>query len=82
MGHVNVQEMELEEHIQKGNKVARRLWDSGLIEAVSFPISILSEELVVNCVNHYNLETREIGSLSAQVLCKLRGGSFAFFYFI
>ena len=40
--------------------ITKRLWGSELVEAVGFPMAIQAPELIYECINHYNLDTRQI----------------------
>ena len=40
--------------------ITERLKGSGLVEAVGFPIEVQAPELILECINHYNLDTKQI----------------------
>ena len=40
--------------------IMEKLRDSGLVEAVGFPVSVQAPELIYKCINHYNPDTQQI----------------------
>ena len=40
--------------------ITKKLRGSGLVEAIGFPVAVQAPELIYECINHYNLNTRQI----------------------
>ena len=40
--------------------IMQKLRDSGLVEAVGFPVAVQAPELIYECINHYNPDTQLI----------------------
>lgn len=40
--------------------ITEKLRVSGLVEVAGFPIAVQAPELIVECINHYNLDTKQI----------------------
>lgn len=40
--------------------ITEKLRGSGLVEAAGFPIIVQALELIIQCINHYNLKTKQI----------------------
>ena len=40
--------------------ITEKLLGSGLVEAVGFPVAMQAPELILECINHYNPDTKQI----------------------
>lgn len=40
--------------------ITEKLCGSGLVEAAGFPVAVQAPELIVECINHYNPDTKQI----------------------
>ena len=40
--------------------ITEKLRGSGLVEAAGFPVAVQAPELIVECINHYNPDTKQI----------------------
>ena len=40
--------------------IIERLKGSGLVEAAKFPVAVQAPELILECINHYNPDTKQI----------------------
>ena len=40
--------------------IMEKLRQSGLVEVVGFPIAVQASELILECINHYNPDTKKI----------------------
>ena len=40
--------------------ITERLKGSGLVEAAGFPVAVQAPELIIECINHYNPDTKKI----------------------
>ena len=40
--------------------IIERLKGSGLVEAARFPVAVQAPELILECINHYNPDTKQI----------------------
>ena len=40
--------------------ITKRLRGSGLVEAVGFPVAVQAPKLIYECINHYDLDIRQI----------------------
>ena len=40
--------------------IMKKLWGSRLVEAAGFPVAVQALELILECINHYNPDTKQI----------------------
>ena len=40
--------------------ITEKLQGSGLVEATGFPVAVQAPELILECINHYNPDTKKI----------------------
>ena len=51
--------------------ITEKLWGSGLVEAARFLVVVQALELIIECINHYNPNTKKIFLLDQTVLISI-----------
>ena len=46
--------------IEPIHPITQKLKGSGLVEAASFHVAVQAPELILECINHYNTDTKQI----------------------
>ena len=54
----DMQDFQRRLRIEPVHPITEKLCRSGLVEAARFPVAVQAPELIVECINHYNPDTK------------------------
>ena len=75
----NMQDFQRRLWIEPIHPITKKLQECGLVETTAFLVAVQAPELIVECVNHYNLDTKKILLLDQTMLISIDRQAFVNF---